>query len=220
MKKILLVSICGLFVFGGASQALAVTYDLTGQVAGSNVNVELEFDSTVITPPNPGPSDPDIDPDNPPITNPNVGRFGIRYVSDMSFGTHNVSSSDQIYYSKFDKQFLNNSQYNHLMIQNFIPDNDQWKLTLEQLDEFIPGGTLQFHPFLIPESTLNLTMANTLVVTETSGVHDFATATTSGNGTATILLNDGTNGVELTVPAYTLDNTYSATLEWTLVTGV
>lgn len=220
MRKIFLVALCGLFIYGGASQAVAVTYNGTGDIADSNVNVRLEFDSTVITPPNPGPSDPDIDPENPPINNPNVGRFGIRYVSDMSFGTHYVSSSNQTYHSKYDKQFLNNSQYNHLMIQNFIPSNNQWKLTVEQLDEFVPGGTILLHPFLIPDSSLNLTMAGPLVITDTNGVHDFATATNSGNGTATILLNDGVNGVELTVPAYTLDNVYSATLEWSLVAGV
>lgn len=216
MKKIVSAALVASVILGGAGTALAASYENDGLTAKSDVSVTLELDSELIDIPNPGPEDPEIDPENPPVTNPEIGNFGIRYVSDMNFGVHNVSTDAQEFLSTFDEAFLNESQFNHLVVQNFEADNNGWSITVEQEGAFIPGSTLTFAPGMVTDSTIMFSLPATLDVTADNGAQDFV-SDANGLGITTLILNS--NGVKLAVPANTAVGEYNTVLVWNIVAG-
>lgn len=217
MKKIVSAVLVSSFILGGTGSALAASYENNGLTAKSDISVILELDPDLIDIPNPGPEEPDIDPANPPVTNPDIGTFGIRYVSDMNFGTHNVSTSAQEFVSTFDEAFLNDSQYNHLVVQNFEAENNGWSITVEQEGAFVPGSVLTFAPTLAPTSTIDFTLPATIDVTAENGAQNFVSEA-DGTGISTVVMN--TSGVKLNIPANTAVGEYSTALVWNIVAGV
>lgn len=217
MKKLISTVASGAIMLSGTSVVLAASYENEGKTVRSNVSLSLELDQELIEIPNPGPSDPIVNPENPPVTNPDIGSFGISYVSDLNFGVQNISSQNEEYVSTFDEAFLNDSQYNHLVVQNFEANNENWSITVEQEGAFIPGSTLTFSPSQSTGSTIELLFPQTLSVTADNGAQNFATEA-KGLGVSTILLNS--DGVQLSVPANTAVGEYSTTLVWNLVAGV
>lgn len=169
----------------------------------------------------PGPGGEEIEPEE---TNPNSGELSLRYVSNLNFGTADISRNSQVVYAEKDRDINGVSFDNQVSIQDFRNDTerDGWTLNVARIGEFIPGSTIKMKPKIDVESAreASVTVSPTVTIVNTEK-HEFARAARNNAAAiVTIAMADtGSNGVELEIPANTAAGDYSTTLLWNLVNG-
>lgn len=233
LSRMAVVSVLGITTFVGASQSIFAATDGVPSVGNSDASITFLEGTGPISPVDPEkPTDPlnPTDPSNP--TDPptgNTGALTLDYVSSVDFGSHNISSSTQVYSSKSKKPFI--------QVSDFRGTGAGWTVTAKASNFSSDGGTTASLPGAvltfkngavispdvsdapIPEQTVTLNAdgtASSKVVSAKPGTGKF-TWLTKWFGVTPNDVNSLNDNVTLTIPAGAASvGAHEATVTWTL----
>lgn len=223
LKKFLTVSaVAGVLL--GATTLAGDVY----AVGPHNSNATITFTESddqvgVLDPENPNqPLDPQPDEDDTGGKTGDTGPLSLDYVTNLEFGTHDVSIAAQTY------KATNENPQPFTQVTDRRSKSTGWTLTVKAANfqsggaDTLPGASLTFKNGTAVSNLTDLTapqVNNPINVTTGGNAANVAIAS-AGEGRGTWITRWDKDNVELTVPqAAATQGTHTSTLTWTLTAG-
>lgn len=223
LKKFLTASaVAGVLL--GATTLAGDVYAAGSKTSNATITFNEPNDSVEILDP--------TDPTKPLKPQPNEGDTGgktgdkgpltLDYVTNLDFGTHDVSIAAQTYKS------TNQNPQPFTQVTDRRSTSDGWKLTLKaakfqnQNVDTLPGASLTFKDGTAASNLTNLTgpTVNNPINITTGGEAANVAVASAGQGRGTWVTRWSNENVELTVPqAAATQGTHTSVLTWTLTAG-
>ncbi|MGR3741943.1 WxL domain-containing protein [Companilactobacillus sp. DQM5] len=154
-----------------------------------------------------GTSDSDVT-----FTAPDKGALTLLKVSDLNFGSHPISAADETY---------SNENAGKVSVQDLRGSNEGWKVQVQQANEFktskgdlLKGAEITFNG---SNAATGTTPATDAAINTGNAVDVWTAPKGSGNGVSNMDVEAGKSSLMVPGASTKLADTYTTTLNWTLL---